>query len=292
MEIKTMANNPANNPLFKHFRQPSVYLKLPSQGQYYPEGAIDLPATGQIPIYPMTVKDELTLKTPDALMNGQGMADVIASCCPNIKDVWKTPVVDVDPIFIAIRIASYGADMDIKTDCPHCKEENEHTINLNHILDNAKVIDYSRPAFIDGLKFKFKPQTYKNINDVSLVNYEEQRLIDSVINNESLSDEVKAAKFAESFNRLKKLNIDTIVVCIESITITDNEEETVVTEAKNIAEFLENCSREVYNEIKERVNTLINDNKTKPMKLSCSSCTKEYDNSLEFNQSNFFGLDF
>lgn len=287
-----MVNNPANNPLFKHFRQPSVYLKLPSLGQYYAEGTIDLPATGQIPVYPMTVKDELTLKTPDALMNGQGMADVIVSCCPNIKDVWKTPVVDIDPIFIAIRIASYGSEMDIKTDCPECKEPNEHTIDLNHILDNAKTIDYSRPTFIDRLKFKFKPQTYKNINDVSLINYEEQRLIDSVINNESLSDEVKAAKFAESFNKLKKLNIDTIVVCIESITITDNEEETVVTDSKQIAEFLENSSREVYNEIKERVNTLINDNKTKPMKLACAACKAEYDNSLEFNQSNFFGLDF
>lgn len=287
-----MVNNPANNPLFKHFRQPAIYLKLPSQGQFYPEGALDMPSTGQVPIYPMTVKDELTLKTPDALMNGQGMAEVISSCCPNIKDVWKTPVVDVDPLFIAIRIASYGNDMDIKSDCPSCKEENEHTIDLRNILDNVVVTDYSRPSFINGLKFKFKPQTYKNINDVSLINYEEQRLIDSVIKNESMADEVKAAKFAESFNRLKKLNIDTIVVCIESITITEGEEETIVTEAKNIAEFLENCSREVYNEIKERVNALINENKTKPMKVACTACGHEYDNSLEFNQSNFFGQGF
>jgi hypothetical protein len=28
------------------------------------------------------------------------------------------------------------------------------------------------------------------------------------------------------------------------------------------------------------------------MKLVCSACQTEYDNSLEFNQSNFFGLDF
>jgi hypothetical protein len=28
------------------------------------------------------------------------------------------------------------------------------------------------------------------------------------------------------------------------------------------------------------------------MKLACVACTKEYDNSLEFNQSNFFGVDF
>ena len=60
-------SNPASNPLFKHFKQPAIYLNLPSKGQYWPEGSIDYPATGDIPVYPMTVKDEITLKTPDAL---------------------------------------------------------------------------------------------------------------------------------------------------------------------------------------------------------------------------------
>mgnify|MGYP005661920895 CR=1 FL=1 len=27
------------NPLQKHFRQPKIYLKLPSQGRWYPNGA-------------------------------------------------------------------------------------------------------------------------------------------------------------------------------------------------------------------------------------------------------------
>ena len=56
--------NPASNPLFKHFRQPAIYLKLPSEGQVYPDGTIDYPVTKEIPVYPMTVKDELTLSTP------------------------------------------------------------------------------------------------------------------------------------------------------------------------------------------------------------------------------------
>ena len=90
MEIKTMAN-PAENPLFKHFRKPSIYLKLPSAGQFYTPGSLDLPVTKEIPVYPMTVKDELTLRTPDAVLNGQGMVEIIKSCAPNIKDPWKMP---------------------------------------------------------------------------------------------------------------------------------------------------------------------------------------------------------
>jgi hypothetical protein len=285
MEIKTMSN-PASNPLFKHFRQPAIYLKLPSGGQYYAEGSIDFPVTGEIPVYPMTVKDELTLKTPDALLNGQGMVDIIQSCCPNIKNAWQVPAVDVDPLFIAIRIASYGHAMDINTECPHCKHGNEHALDLRVILADAKRADFTKPAFINNLKFQFKPQLYKDINDVNLINFEEQRLIDGIINNPDLTDEQKGAMFKESFERLKTMNINTLVVSIESIT---TEDEVVVTDPKMIAEFIENSSREVYTELKDRITKLIGNNKLQPITLQCEECTKEYTNNLEFDQSNFFG---
>lgn len=281
--------NPASNPLFKHFRQPAIYLKLPSEGQFYPDGTIDYPVTKEIPVYPMTVKDELTLRTPDALLNGQGMVDLVHSCCPNIKDAWSIPAVDIDPLFIAIRIASYGHEMDFNSTCPHCKHENEHTLDLRAVLATTKTTDYSKPAFINELKFQFKPQTYKNINDVSLINYEEQRLIDGIINNPDLGEEEKALKFAQSFNRLKALNVNTIVVCIESITTEDG---TVVTDPKLIAEFIENSSREVYNSVKEKINSLIENNKLPPITVACGECHKEYANNLEFNQSSFFGKGF
>ena len=55
------------NPLAKHFRQPAIYLQLPSGGKYWPDGSIDLPLNGQIPVYPMTTRDEISIRTPDAL---------------------------------------------------------------------------------------------------------------------------------------------------------------------------------------------------------------------------------
>jgi hypothetical protein len=278
--------NLANNPLFKHFRQPAIYLKLPSQGQFYPDSAIDFPATGEIPVFPMTVKDEITLKTPDALMNGAGVVDVIRSCLPNIKDPWAIPAIDVDAIFIALRLASYGEGMDIKTTCPHCKEENEHTIDLRHLLDHLKLADYSVPLTVEGLTFKFKPQTYASINQASIINFEEQRLISSVLNNSELTDEEKMSKFAPSFEKLKDLNVNFVAVCIESITVDD---ETKVTDQKQIQEFLENSSRIVYNTLKDKVQNLINDNKANPIELACTECLKDFTTELTFDQSNFFG---
>ena len=114
MDQNTKSFTP-QNPLAKHFRQPVIYLKLPSGGAYWPDGSIDLPLNNEIPVLAMSTKDEIVLKTPDALLNGQGVVNVIQSCCPNIKDAWKMPSVDVDATIIAIRIASYGNQMDFTT---------------------------------------------------------------------------------------------------------------------------------------------------------------------------------
>jgi len=277
--------NPANNPLSGHFRQPAIYLKLPSRGRFYPDNTIDLPVTGEIPVYPMTVRDELTMKTPDALMNGEGIINVIKSCCPNIRDPWTMPAVDLDPVFIAIRLASYGKGMDINCTCAHCRVQDEYTVDLTGVLDGLETADYSSPVTIDGLQFHFRPQTYQDINQAGLITYEEQRLVDSVILNESLSQEEKTAQFNASFEKLRQMNIDSVVVSINSI---ETETGVVVKDRAQITEFLDQCSRQVYNQIKDHIQSLVDTFKVQPLKIVCNSCQKEFENTLTFNQSNFF----
>jgi hypothetical protein len=274
----------ANNPLFKHFRQPSLYLKLPSQGQFWPDSAIDLPVTGEIPVYPMTVKDEITLKTPDALMNGVGVIETIQSCCPNIKDAWKMPIIDLDAVLIAIRLASYGHDMDITTTCRNCSGENDNTVDLRMVMDRLQVPEF-RPERIDNLMFKFKPQAFEHNNKINLIQYEQQRLIDAVTNS-ALSDEEKKAQFDEIFPRLTDLSVTTVVNNIESITLEDGSQ---VVEEHYIKEFLYNCERGVYTEIKNKIDNIIKQLQIEPMEIACSECQTVYQAELNFNQTNFFG---
>ena len=276
---------PTNNPLFKHFRQPAIYLKLPSQGRFYPNGSLELSVTGDIPIYPMTVKDELTLKTPDALMNGEGMAAVIRSCCPTILDPWRIPAVDLDAIFIAIRLASYGTGMDINTTCPKCKEENDHTINLTTVLENVTAADYSEQSNIDNLIFKFKPQSYKDVNKINIATFEERRLVNNILDSE-IADEDKKKMFDASFTKINDLNISMLIDCIDSITAEGNS----VSDPVMIREFLDNCSRQTYTDIKDKIQEIMNHNKIKPVKVVCSNadCANEYETALEFDQANFF----
>ena len=162
MENSTSNNNimTSQNPLAKYFRQPAIYMKLPSLGRFWGENSLELPVTGEIPVYPMTARDEVTLRTPDSLMNGQGVVDVIQSCCPNIKDAWHMPSVDVDAVLIGIRIASYGNEMDLDTTCPFCQSENSHALDLSTILNGISCPNYVTKIEINNLKIKVKPQEF------------------------------------------------------------------------------------------------------------------------------------
>jgi len=272
-----------SNPLAKHFRQPAIYLKLPSGGKFWPEGSIDLTATGELPVYPMTIRDEIALKTPDALMNGQGVADMIRSCVPNIKDPYACPTVDLDAVLISIRLASYGQGMDITSTCQACKETNESSVNLNTLLDSVRMSGYD-DANIDSLKFEFKPQTFRDLNNANMIAFEEQRLLE-LVGSDRLSEQEKNSLFKASFLKLTNLSLDSVVNSIRSITV-DGER---VTDPEMIREFFNNCDRKIYDDLRTRIDQFNAQNKIKPLKLTCEHCQANYETDLTFDQSNFFG---
>ena len=280
-----MENSTASNPLVKHFRQPSVYLKLPSGGRFYPDGVLDLSVTGEIPVYPMTVKDELLLKTPDALLNGASIVEMVRSCCPAIKDPTAIPLIDLDPILIAIRLASYGQGMDINSTCTHCASLNEHTIDLRNLLDSLPVINnLQNTADYQDLVLEFEPQTFADLNQAGLIEFEQQKLINTVSNSE-ISQEEKQKLFNDSFKRLADLNIDSLVSCIAAVHIKDGE---VVRDRAMIKDFLVNTDRQTYDNIHTLVENFVSINAVPPVDLTCNECSKSYKVNLEFNQSNFF----
>ena len=47
------------NPLSKYYRQPQIYIKLPSEGKWYGSDVFTPTENGEIPVLPMTAKDEL-----------------------------------------------------------------------------------------------------------------------------------------------------------------------------------------------------------------------------------------
>lgn len=273
------------NPLSKHFRQPAIYLKLPSQGSYWKPGALELPVNGEIPILPMTTKDEIVLRTPDALLNGAGVVAAVQSCCPSIKDAWETPSVDIDAVIIAIRIASYGNQMDFNSCCPHCNETSDYAINLGNVLSSIEVPDYSKKLEITDLKIKLKPQNYAAMNKASMISFEEQQLMRTLETLDEDNQEEVRKKFDNHLDRLIDLNIETLASCTDYI---ETEENVIVNNVEHIHDFYKNCDTKVIKAIQEQLSSLAESVKLKPVEVNCHSCEKPFDVNIEFDWANFF----
>jgi hypothetical protein len=274
------------NPLAKHFRQPAIYLTLPSKGRWWPEGTLDLPQNNEIPIYPMTTKDEILLRTPDALLNGSGVVGVIQSCCPNIKDAWSMPSIDVDPVLIAIRIASYGHRMDFSGQCPHCKEDNDYAIDLRTVNDSIRCPDFSEPLIHGTLKITLRPQQYFALNQTNQLRFEEQRIM-GLIMDEGTDDTTRQQLVNESMNRLNTLNLDGLTSSTEFIELDDG---TVVNDPAFIREFYENTDSRVIRDVQVQLGKMAEIANVKPVAVSCNSCNQPFNITVTFDYASFFAV--
>jgi hypothetical protein len=272
-----------NNPLKQYFRRPSVYMKLPSQGQGYPVGALDLPVTGEIPVYPMTAIDEITTRTPDALFNGTAIADLIASCLPNIKDPWAVPNVDLDAILVAIKAASSpSGEMDLDTACPNCNEVSTYKVNLSAILTSIASPDFSKELEMGELRVKLKAVSFKDINTASIKQFEFQKIATQI---ESIEDDTQRNKLLkESLEKVTELTMELVCHAIEYIQ-TPNVK---VDQKEYILEFLRQCDRNVYVTIRDRSSELRQVSEIKPVNITCDSCQHQYEQSITLNPTDFF----
>ena len=278
------------NPLNKYFRQASIYVSLPS-GTNYPTSVVTPSETGELGIMPMTAKDEIRFKTPDALMNGQGVVDVIESCVPNIKDAWQIKSYDLDTVLVAIRVATYGETMEINFTVPGAKETVAHTINLPAMLDEiSKAKIQSEFTLKDGLKIAVQPLTYRDMTSTSLQTFQQQKMY-TAIQDSQLSDSDKAQRFNDAFAKLTELNSSILLKNIASITITDG---TVITDANHIKEFVENANATVIKEIEEKLTALRAQGAVKPLKMKATEdqikkgAPASYEVPVTFDTSNFF----
>ena len=281
-------NTPA--PTLEHyFRKPEIIITLPSKGKFYPPGSIELGASGELEILPMTGKDELMFKTPDALIGGISTFRVIESCIPQIKNAEDIPVIDLDTILIAIRIATYGKDMEIKVICPKCATENEYDIDLSYILGTLPTdVEFNDTIKLDnGLTITIKPLHYKIMNDNLIKEYEKNKAI-AVLSNENMTEKERMQQFYDMMLFITETSIDTIVQCIIDVT---TEQGDVITDKKAIQELIENLNLTNFNVINDQIILIKTTSKqiTVPGICTNEECKHEWDVPLTFDMSNFFG---
>lgn len=272
-----------NNPLRQYFRRPAVYIKLPSNGKGYSPEVLDMPESGELPVFPMTAIDEISARTPDALFNGTAVADLIKSCIPNIKDPWSVKSIDMDAILLGIKAASGNDNIEINSECPKCETQSDYGISLVSILSTLKPGDYDSLLEVSDLKIKLRPLEYREMNQAALGQFEVQKYFESAAQIED-SDE-QNARTKEILEKITTMTMELITHSIEYIQ-TPN---TIVDDKAFILDFLKNCDRTTYLLIRDYSTELRESSELKPLKITCSSCEHEYEQPFIINPTDFFG---
>jgi len=282
--------SPQLNPLAMFMRQPKIYIRLPSNGEYWPLGSFVPSETGEYPVFSMTAQDEMLLKIPDALMSGQAVVDVIQHCMPNIKNAWEMPSIDMDVILIAIRLATYGEMM--KTPIKIGEAEMDYVVDLRTVMDSLQ----QRITWVpyipvnEDLTLFVKPVNYKQLSQAAVQSFETQKII-QMVNDEKMSEEEKIAIFKDSFSKLTTITIGTIGSTIYKIDSsngsTDNPE--------FIKEFIDNVDKGVFDKIQKHLEALKENNSVKPIIVEVNDEMRErgvtsdtIEIPLTFDASNFF----
>ena len=203
---------------------------------------------------------------------------------------WEVPNIDVDALLIAIRLATYGENMD--TTVKIGGEEATYTLDLRVLLDQLQSsISWEEKVQVsEDMTVYVRPLPYRALSKASIETFETQRIM-NVVNDEKLEQEKKVEIFKESFNKLTEVTIAIIADSIYKIETAEG----AVTETEYIKEFIENCDREIFNTVKDHLDMLKERNTLKPLRVKATQemiekgAGEEVDVPIVFDAANFFG---
>lgn len=280
----------SNNPLKQYFRQPALYMRLPTLGKWYNGADVELSDDFELPIYGLSALDDIMLNTPDALLNGQALENVIKNCVPNVKNVKALMVPDLEAIFLGMKIATNNGKYEIERKCPKCSADINFEVNCYHLLDRTTYIEENdtKIQFDENLIIEVSPYTFEMRQMFMQRQFEEQqtlRLIDE--QNKDLDNFEKAKILAESVERLSMVTFNLVSMSIQSVTLV--KENVVVTDRSQIAEWLVNIPKSQADTIIETVNQLNTVGPMREVDAQCDKCNHMWKETLNFDPVSFFG---
>ncbi len=277
-----------DNVLNQFMRTEKIFVKLPSNGQFYDEDVATFTDNGEIGILPMTATDELALTNPDALLNGEGIKKVVESCCPLVKNARKLFSPDIDVLLLGIRFASYGDELKFQVNCPECDAENNYTASVRTMTENLKFLE---PPYIvelrQDLKVHVRPYTFETNSKLALQALEIGKLLKTV--STDLEDIEKITQYSSQFSDIANTTVDVLLDGIEKVEIiTAEREKLYVKDRDDINEWLHNIDRQQVEKIREKIIEINSIGVDKSLDVECDKCEHKWTTQIEFNPMDFF----
>jgi hypothetical protein len=278
-------NVPQHNPLKQYFRQVKLWIKLPSGTTYYEPGVIEFTDKGEVSVLPMTGKDELALKNPDSLLNGEALIEVMLSCVPAVKNPRALLTNDIDALITAIRFATFDDNLETTIRCNNCGTENTFKLDLEYALDNMSFLDADYVVNLDsGISVFVKPYAFPELLKGLHAQFESSKL-ERAVESETLSDEERTAIFGKAFKEMATLTYELMVNSV--IKVVDDANDVNVTNKAHIKEFLFNIDKKSVDKISDTIKEINHVGIKRMFTAKCEKCSHTWESEIDFNPVNF-----
>lgn len=278
------------NPLKQYFRQPALYMRLPTLGRWYDPSMVTTTQDHEIAVYGLTALDEIMLNTPDAMLNGKALEGVISNTAPDIKQANRITIPDLEALFLAIKVASAQGKHEFDRKCPKCDHENNFEINCQHLLDTMTYVEDSDTTinFNDELIVHVRPYDLAMRQMFLQREFEEQRMLQQVDeSNKDLSEFERSRIMGESVERISKITFNLVSRSITKVVMIKQNIE--VTDPEHLAEWLININKRQADAVIDKVNDLNGVGPLKKVPATCTGCGHEWEEAISFDPVGFFG---
>lgn len=273
------------NPLTQYFRSFKLYMKLPSGSSFYRVDEVQYTESGEVGVMPMTGRDELSLKNPDALLNGEALVEVITSCVPSVKNPRALLTNDIDALITAIRYATYNDSLETSIHCPKCSYENSYKLDLQYALDNMSYLEDEYIVNLpNGLSVFVKPYSFPDMLKGLHAEFEQTKLARALESN-NISEEEKSAIFSDAFKKIAITKFD--LMCSGIVKVVDELRNVNVTDKKHIREFLQNIDKKSVDQIGDLIDEINQVGIRRSFTAKCNDCGHEWESEIDFNPVNF-----
>lgn len=292
-------NAPTKRSLNDFKRRETVFIHLPSRGQPYPPGTVKLSPSGEIGVKPMTTADQITLSNPEALISGDASVKIFESCAPSILYPETLYGPDVEAVYAAIRLATFGENTDVDLTCPECKHQHNFEMPIRYSLDNMKFLPENPKAIInlpsDGgdqiIDVFVRPYTMNEATKDANIKFREAKTAQILFANEAnFDDPEKKSEFFESIQDIARELVKLVSSCVIRIVDTETGDEFDVDDKNLIHEWINNLPAKEAEKITSLVNSLNSDfGIKKDIDAVCEKCGHEWTTNINFDPAGFFG---
>jgi hypothetical protein len=298
----------ADSSLLKRIiqRAPVTTIKLPTGRNFYPRNIVEYDDAGEVSLYAMTSRDEMTLRSQDLSLHGKAIEIVIKSCVPQVKMPGQLAAVDVNFLMLAIKhVSNEQNPIEENFVCKSCGAENSVAVDYGAVLATAVEMPELVPVVISrpGVKmeFDFHPVRYAKAMEMAIKAYEiamEMQSINGVRQNlTDIKQKIDTEKYMnqrmiEAIQSNTENEILTAADCITQITIISEDaadKPQIVKkkdEIKSILEALTSKEFKILESAADRINNFGADTK---IKVRCFKCGEENEIQIYGDTGNFLG---